>query len=254
MLGRYNGQNAGARRSCEDGCTLQERVLPESNLHKKHRAKYKFAEMPDASIRKARAVYYGMISFIDDKMGKVIRKLEEKGLRDNTIIVYTSDHGDQAGHHGLWYKNSFFEDSVNVSLIWSYPAKLPRKTTIEAPVMLLDVFPTLCELCGIEAPKELEGKSLVAQMNGKDDGSERAAISESYTDATNGGRMVRKSRWKYFCYQNGDRRLYDLKNDPEERKNLVNSKEQKKRVAHLHRLAMNGFKKHPGKKKIKKKQ
>ena len=200
-------------------------------VNKKHREKYRLSQMTDQKTRKARAVYYGMVTFIDDEFGKVIAKLEEKGLRDNTIIVYTSDHGDQAGHHGLWYKNSFYEDSVNVPLIWSYPAMLPQKTTIEAPVMLVDVFPTLCELCAIDAPQELEGKSLVAQMNGQEDGSGRAAISESYSNKKNPGRMVRKGRWKYVWYKDGYRRLTDLESDPEERVNLAGRPEQKERVA-----------------------
>ena len=221
--------------------------LPEVN--RKHREKYKIAEMTYDQTRKARAIYYGMISFIDDQMGKVIRKLEEKGLRNNTIILYTSDHGDQAGLHGLWYKNSFYEDSVNVPLIWSCPTKLPQKTTIEAPVMLIDIFPTLCELCGIETPEQLEGKSLVAQMNGREKGWNRAAISESYSSWNNPGRMVRMGRWKYCWYQDGHRQFYDLKNDPEEAFNLADSKDHERRIARFHRIAMDGFKEHPSVKK-----
>lgn len=216
--------------------------LPEVN--RRHREKYHLAAMTDAQIRHARATYYGMISFIDDELGKVLRALEANGLRDNTVVVYLSDHGDQAGHHGLWYKNSFYEDSVHVPLIWSWPGRIPRRQTVDDPVMLLDVFPSLCELCGIALPPGLEGISLVPGMHGAAGGA-RAVVSESYSSWKNPGRMVRRGPWKYCWYQDGQRQLYHLGRDPEEADNLAGLAEHEKRIEELHRMAMEGFRPHP---------
>ena len=120
--------------------------------------------------------------------------------------------------------------------------------------MLIDIFPTLCELCGISIPDVLEGKSLVAQMNGKEDGRERAAISESYSNPKNPGRMVRMGRWKYCWYQDGHRQFFDLKNDPSEEHNLRGVAEHKSRIAKFHKIAMDGFREDPRSKMRKQKK
>ena len=122
--------------------------------------------MSSTEIKQARAMYYGMVTYIDEQFGRILDKLKELGLRENTIVVYTSDHGEMAGEHGLWYKNSFLEASATAPLIFSYPKTLPVNKKINASSMLLDIFPTLCDLTDISQPNDLEGKSLLPLMNG----------------------------------------------------------------------------------------
>lgn len=209
-------------------------------VNKKEREMYGWGNMTTEQTKIARAVYYGMISFADELFGRVIRKLEEKGLREDTIIVYLSDHGEFAGEHGLWYKNSFYEDSAIVPLIFSFPQAIPVGTQINSPVQLMDVFPTLCELCNITIPEEIDGKSLMPIVRGDERGWRRHAISENYRFGSS-GRMVRKGPWKYCWYEDGENELFNLKEDPAEEKNLYKNPKYAKKVKLFHKLAMKSY-------------
>ena len=210
---------------------------------KKTIEKYKLDEMSSAEIKHARAMYYGMVTYIDEQFGRVLEKLNELGLRENTIIVYTSDHGEMAGEHGLWYKNSFLEASVAAPLIFSYPKTLPVNKKINASSMLLDIFPTLCDLSDIGQPNDLEGKSLLPLMNGIEnaDNSDRVAYSEMYRSST--GIMVRKGKWKYIRYNSEKEYLYDIDTDPREINNLINSTQHQVIIRELSTLASAKFRK-----------
>ena len=210
---------------------------------KKTIEKYKLDEMSSAEIKHARAMYYGMVTYIDEQFGRVLEKLNELGLRENTIIVYTSDHGEMAGEHGLWYKNSFLEASVAAPLIFSYPKTLPVNKKINASSMLLDIFPTLCDLSDIGQPNDLEGKSLLPLMNGIEnaDNSDRVAYSEMYRSST--GTMVRKGKWKYIRYNSEKEYLYDIDTDPREINNLINSTQHQAIIRELSTLASAKFRK-----------
>ena len=188
-------------------------------------------------------MYYGMATYIDEQFGRVLEKLNELGLRENTIIVYTSDHGEMAGEHGLWYKNSFLEASVAAPLIFSYPKTLPVNKKINASSMLLDIFPTLCDLSDIGQPNDLEGKSLLPLMSGIEnaDNSDRVAYSEMYRSST--GIMVRKGKWKYIRYNSEKEYLYDIDTDPREINNLINSTQHQVIIRELSTLASAKFRK-----------
>ena len=196
---------------------LDDLPLPSQN----EREKYGFASLTDEQIRVARAHYYGMTTYIDDQVKAILDKLDELGIRDNTIIIYTSDHGEMLGEHGLWYKNCFYEASAGIPFLWSFPRRLPSGKTIGAPVMNIDIFPTLCELCGLDGPDDLQGKSLLPLMKGTEDGTSRIALSENYRGGTP-AKMVRTYGWKYTYYTDGKEQLFDMKNDPEETENLIN--------------------------------
>ena len=210
---------------------------------KKTIEKYQLDEMSSAEIKHARAMYYGMVTYIDEQFGRVLEKLNELGLRENTIIVYTSDHGEMAGEHGLWYKNSFLEASVAAPLIFSYPKTLPVNKKINESSMLLDIFPTLCDLSDIGQPNDLEGKSLLPLMNGIEnaDNSDRVAYSEMYRSST--GIMVRKGKWKYIRYNSEKEYLYDIDTDPREINNLINSTQHQVIIRELSTLASAKFRK-----------
>ncbi len=214
-------------------------------VSKQEREKYGFAKLTEAQIRKARAVYFGMVSYIDDLVGEILKTVDQLGLRNNTIILYTADHGELAGEHGLWYKNSFYEAAVSVPFVWSFPPAIPRGKMIHAPVMNMDIFPTLCELCGLPKPEGLEGRSLLPLMTGAEDGSRRYALSENYRNRS-ASRMIRTPQWKY-CYFDQDReQLFDMRTDRAEEKNLAGRPEHRELVASLRARALEGWKKPAG--------
>lgn len=214
-----------------------ERLIAElPALAKEERAKYDHAGATAAQVIKAREMYYGMVTYADEEMGRVVRKLEELGLRDRTIIVYTADHGEMLGERGIWYKNTFFEPSAGIPFIWSFPPVLPRGKVVTAPAMNLDVLPTLADLCGLPVPAGVEGTSLLPVMLGRDDGRDRIALSENYR-GNFAGRMIRTARWKFFFYTNGEEYLYDLERDPPEDHNLAALPEHRTLVADLKQRA-----------------
>jgi arylsulfatase A-like enzyme len=204
------------------------------------REKYGLNKMTDAQTEVARTVYYGMITFVDELFGQILGELDRLNLRDNTIILYTADHGEMMGEHGLWYKNSFFEGSARVPNLWSFPKLIKPGTVIDTPTMNIDLFPTLCDMCGLPIPDGVEGKSLMPLFNGTEDGKDRMAFSENYRDGYS-GKMVRFQNWKY-CYYHKDRELlYDLSKDPNEADNVVSKPENKEIVAMLKEKALKGW-------------
>jgi len=209
-------------------------------VSKQEREKYGFAKLTSEQIRKARAVYFGMVSYIDDLAGEILKTVDQLGLRNNTIILYTADHGELAGEHGLWYKNSFYEAAVRVPFVWSFPPAIPRGKMIHAPVMNMDIFPTLCELCGLTKPEGLEGRSLLPLMTGAEDGGSRYALSENYRNRS-ASRMIRTPQWKY-CYFDQDReQLFDMRADREEENNLAGRPEHRELMASLRARALEGW-------------
>ena len=215
-------------------------------VSKAERQKYRHAEATQEDVLRTKAIYYGMVTFVDEELGRIVKKLNELGLRENTILLYTADHGEMLGDRGIWYKNSFYDGSVSIPFLWSFPKALPHGKVIAAPVMNLDIFPTLCELCGLSQPTGLEGSSLVPLMNGKEDGSARFALSENYRNGF-AGRMIRTPRWKFSFYTSGDEFLYDMLADPGEENNLVRAPEHKALVSELTQKASGGWLEEPTK-------
>jgi arylsulfatase A-like enzyme/GH35 family endo-1,4-beta-xylanase len=180
--------------------------------------------------------YYAATSYIDALIGKLINELEKKGLLKNTIIVLWGDHGWHLGDHGLWAKHTNFEQATHLPMIIYDPSKKPGETTI--PVETLDLFPTLCELTGIDPEPTLQGKSLVPLLDGKEiDQKKQFAVSQ-WPKLKNGmGYTVRTKRYRYTewykDYRSTQKRdpkklvakeLYDYQTDPLETKNLVKNK------------------------------
>lgn len=209
-------------------------------ISKRERETYKHAEASADEIIRSRELYYGMVTYADEEFGRILRRLDELGLREKTIIVYTADHGEMLGERGIWYKNSFYEGSVAIPFIWSFPRALPQGKVVSAPVMNMDVFPTLVELCGLARPAGLEGSSLMPLMTGRDDGQGRIALSENYR-GNFAGRMIRTPEWKYVFYTNGEHFLYHMQNDPREETNLVADPKYRGLVDDLHRRAADGW-------------
>ena len=175
------------------------------------------------NIQQMTSIYYGMVTEVDNAVGRILKRLDELGLAENTLVIFTSDHGEMLGDHGLHSKMLFYEGSVHVPLLMRLPGVIPAHTVIDAPTSHRDLFPTILDYCGQPA-HESAGKSLRPLIEGKDDGKDWVAISE--WDSTKvPGFMVFDGRWKYMCGRAANASsldaLYDLKNDPEEVVNLI---------------------------------
>lgn len=164
------------------------------------------------SVRREIAAYYGMITHLDAQIGRVLQALEDSGQADNTIILFAADNGLAVGRHGLLGKQSLYDHSVRVPLILAGPG-VPKGKRSDALCYLFDLFPTLCELTGLSAPENLEGRSLAPILRGQRK-RVRSEIFGAYRDVQ---RMVRNERWKLIHYPKIDRwQLFDLRRNPEE--------------------------------------
>ncbi len=178
---------------------------------------YKSDEITPKQIRMVKKGYYGLNTLVDDWIGRIINTLKEKGLYDNTIIIYTSDHGDLLGDHGLFYKQCFYEQSVKAPLIVHAPW-LFKSGRSAAFVENVDLFNTICDLAGSNPGPGRNGKSLLPLLNEPEKRSfhREAAFAENYF-----GRMVRTGPWKMVYYPGSDEgEIYNLENDPDEQDNL----------------------------------
>ena len=176
--------------------------------------------------RECKRAYYAAISFVDAQVGKVLDAVDRLGLRENTIIVFWSDHGYHLGEHGLWFKQSLFEESARVPLIICLPSKKNAGEVSVRPVELVDLYPTLAELAGIDAPKTLEGFSLKPLLeNPKAEWSHPAFTQEQRGGSEKGfpGHTVRTERYRYTEWDLGAKgtELYDHERDPQELNNLA---------------------------------
>lgn len=183
---------------------------------------------PDAAAR-ARAAYWALVDRLDAMIGRLLAALEQTGLLDDTLVVYASDHGDHLGERGLWWKHSFFEESVAVPLLMRLPGVLPAGERRGRVVDLCDLAMTMLEALGAPAPPGADGRSFwrVARDGGAPWIDE--AFSEYCTDAVpdwTGGRavrqrMIRSGRWKLVFYDGEPPQLFDLEADPDEAEDLA---------------------------------
>lgn len=169
----------------------------------------------------ARAAYYGLVSFLDHNVGQVLAALERSGSADNTLVVYTSDHGELLGNHGFWTKQTMHEESAGVPLVLAGPG-VAAGAVREDPVSLIDLHPTILEAAGIEpAPEDPpHGRSLMGA------GDDRHVISEFHDGGSpTGFFMVRWGPWKLVYYVGAPPQLFDLANDPHEMTDLAGNPE-----------------------------
>jgi choline-sulfatase len=170
--------------------------------------------------------YLASTSFIDAQIGRVLEALEASGHADNTLIVVWSDHGYHLGEKLITGKNTLWERSTRVPLIFAGPG-VAKGAKVKAPAELLDLYPTLIELCGLSARNDLEGLSLVPQLKNANAKRDRPAI----TSHNQGNHSIRSERWRYIRYADGSEELYDLAKDPNEWTNLAAKREQAKVIA-----------------------
>ena len=181
--------------------------------------------LPEDKIRDARRAYFGACSYIDDNIGKLLKTLEECGLAEDTLIVFSGDHGDMLGERGLWYKMHWFEMSARVPLLVHAPKRFAAHRVSQS-VSTLDLLPTLVELAGgqVEQGLELEGHSLLPHLQGK--GGHDEVLGEYMAEGTLSPlMMIRRGPWKFVYSEQDPLLLFDLDSDPLERQNLAESSE-----------------------------
>jgi choline-sulfatase len=189
--------------------------------------------IPEDRIRRARAAYYAMISELDEYIGKLLDALELSGQLKKTIFIYTSDHGESLGEHGLWYKNNLYDVAARVPLIMMGPG-IPKGRRISIPVGHVDVVATMLEWAKIKRPPELRGYSLAPLLKGKSGNHPGFAFSETHSEGNcTGSFMIRKGDWKYIHFTWYDDLLFNVKEDPNEFNNRINDPETKDIVTEL---------------------
>ena len=194
--------------------------------------------MPEPVQRRALASYYGLVTLVDDLVGGMLAVIDNSPLRDNTVVIYLSDHGEMAGQHGIWQKQCFYESSVRVPMILRTP-RAAAGQRIGANVSLVDVLPTLLDLAGIDIPSGLPGASL-AQMQPGTGGAERTVFSEYHAQGMlEGGFMIKRGDWKYNYYVGHEPQLFDLRADPGEFHDLAADQRCAPVRAALHRELLN---------------
>jgi len=182
----------------------------------------------DYDARDMVAAYYAQIELIDDQVSRMVEALERTGQRDNTIVIFTSDHGEMLGDHGLRLKGCrFYEGAVRVPLIISWPARVQQGLVSDALVELTDLVPTLNDAVGLPTEPDVQGRSLLPILTGRSDpGYHRAFVRSEYHDALaqpepSHANMIRDDRFKLVVYHGHEiGELYDLQNDPDEFHNL----------------------------------
>jgi len=191
-------------------------------------------ELKDPEQAKQRiAMYYANLAQMDDCAGQVLNTLKELGLEDDTVVVYTSDHGEMLGEHGLWHKFVFYEPSVCVPLIFRAPGMVVRNAASMTPVSLTQAAPTLLDLCGLPVPSGLDGGSLRADLT--EPGRTRATtvFSEYNLRKPVAKYMIRQGDFKFNYYVNDIPELYNLRTDPKEMRNLAALPQYAGKVAEL---------------------
>ena len=178
--------------------------------------------IPEERIRRARSAYFGMITELDEALGAVLNELEQTNALKDTVVIYTADHGEMLGEHGLWLKRALLEGAARVPLIIA-GADLPAGKVIDTPVSHVDLAATLVNLAGVQRPAEFRGTSLLPLIAGRPNAGPAHVYAESHMEGNcTGSFMIRRGDWKYiyFSYYS-DNLLFNLREDPGEMNNLA---------------------------------
>jgi choline-sulfatase len=196
--------------------------------------------------REALKGYFAAVTAMDMDVGRIVDRIEDLGLRGDTLIIFTSDNGYSCGHHGFWGKGNgtfplnMYENSIKVPLIVSHPGHIPQGRCTDALVSGYDFMPTLLEYLGLPLPvDDLPGQSFLHLLDGRSEtGRDSVVVYDEYGPT----RMVRTREWKYVHrYSYGPHELYDLVNDPEERRSLVVEPAQRERIKEMRQRLADWF-------------
>ncbi|TWU26715.1 Arylsulfatase [Novipirellula galeiformis] len=205
-----------------DSMVLPEKIAGDWDDIPKPGINYKTSQNMQMDVRrqkKAMGGYYASVAFMDAQVGKVIAALDAAGLRDNTIVIFTSDHGYHLGEHDFWAKVSLRDESASVPLIISVPGKQPA--VCHSLVELIDLYPTTAALCGMPIPERLQGQDISAMLDDPSVTVREAAFSVA---PSRKGFLLREQDWAYLQYNedaSGGIELFDVRRDPKQYNNLA---------------------------------
>lgn len=187
------------------------------------------SDVPESETRKARTAYWALVTRLDTMIGQVLRALEVNNLEDDTLIVYTTDHGEQAGERGLWWKQTFYEQAVRVPMLVSWPGHVAQGAVCERVLSHLDLNATLLDVVKAPGLPRSRGRSFLKLLDGEKPGGnawEDVAFSEYCTESGDPAhsdgtlafqqRMIRLGEWKLIYYHGYEPQLFNLRNDPDE--------------------------------------
>ncbi len=222
-------------------------VIPEGHLaaqprnYRHLRAGFRTLDVPPAIVQRGRELYYGLTEWLDHEVGQVLDALAGSALADDTVVIYTADHGENLGEHGLWWKNSVYEHAARVPLIVSWPARWAGGQRRVGACSLVDLVRTIADLGGAAVPDDWDGGSLLPWLDNPAHDWKDLAVSEYYAhNIASGYAMLRAGRYKYVYHTAAsdrhppERELYDLHADPGEFTNLAARPEYAALLGRLH--------------------
>jgi choline-sulfatase len=203
-------------------------------------------------VRRGRELYYGLTQWVDDEIGKVLEALRKGPFAENTVIVYTTDHGENMGEHGLWWKNCVYEQAAHIPLVVSWPERWKGAQRRAGACSTVDLVKTIAEIGGTHAPADWDGTSMLGWLDRPSARWKDRAVSQYYGHIiASGYAMIRSGRWKYVYHSAPDekhpaeRELYDLEQDPKEFRNLAAEPASRAEVDRLHTALLKELGEHP---------
>jgi len=218
-------------------------TLPEN--YEQIKRTFGFVNVEPELIQYGRDLYWGLVDWLDDEFGKLMDALKSSAFADNTIVIFTADHGENKGDHTQWWKNNMYEHAAGIPLIVSYPQRWAGGQRRKGACSLVDLTQTIAEMAGASTPNDWDGDSLVPWLDDPQYDWKDFALSEYFAHFTvSGFVMARHGRYKYVYHSRVDeeigpyRELYDLEHDPGEFVNLADTPEHKETVDKLHRMML----------------
>ncbi|MCC2683336.1 MAG: Sulfatase [Paenibacillaceae bacterium] len=209
--------------------------------YKHLRRGFGMVDQPADVVKRGRELYWALTDWLDRQIGQVLDTLNDSSFADNTIIIYVSDHGENKGDHGLWWKNNMYEHGARIPCIFHFPKKWKGGQVREGACSLVDVVQTIADLAGAEAPDKWDGDSLLPVLDNADAPWKNFAVSEYYAhNIASGFTMYREGSFKYVYHNRfdadhpGERELYDLATDPGELNNLAGLPLWEDKVTEMH--------------------
>ena len=233
-------------------------TIPDGHLesqarnYKHLRIGFNVEDVPETIVRKGRELYYGLTQWLDDEIGKLLAALAGSQVADNTLVVYTTDHGENMGEHGLWWKNCVYDSAARIPLIVSWPARWKGPQRRTGVCSLVDLVQTLADIGGADVPADWNGRSMLTWLDDAKSTWRDLAVSEYYAhNISSGYAMIRMGRYKYTYHTPADanhpaeRELYDVQADPGEFKNLAAEPAHATRIAAMHKALIAELGEHP---------
>jgi len=202
-------------------------------------------ELPVDAQWRTRVAYYGLCRFLDRQVGRVLAALEESGLASDTLVVYTSDHGEMLGEHGWWWKSTFYEGAMRVPMLVTWPGRLRKGLVVPHNVSLADVGPTLLDLAGAPTIPSASGRSFRPLLDDNGTGWDNTVYAEQVSDFGRDRlipeRMMNQDNWKYIYHHGMQPELFDLASDPREEHDRSSDPSCSERLAAMQALALRGW-------------